>query len=64
MVLLYKDPDGTDLFAVHGEPQFTPELSRYTEQQDGIDVDGLKHRIRQLENELTKYEEVCFIAIQ
>lgn len=58
MVLLYKDPDGDDVFPVQTEPQFSMEVT----QQGGtefVDVDAFKRRIKQLEKELMKYTEVC-----
>lgn len=54
MVLLYKDPDGSDLFPVQTEPRVTLRLTQYV-QPDFVDIDALKHRIKQLEKELMKY---------
>ena len=58
MVMLYKDPDGDDVFPVRTEPQVTLDLTQCG-QHDFVDVDAFKHRIKQLERELMKYTEVC-----
>ena len=58
MVLLYKDPDGDDVFPAQTEPQITLELTQYG-QPDFVDIDAFKLRIKQLEKELLKYTEVC-----
>ena len=57
MVMLYKDPDGDDVFPVQSERQVTLDLTQCG-QQDFVDVDAFKHRIKQLEKELMKYTEV------
>ena len=52
--MLYKDPDGSDLFPVQTEPQVALTVTQYV-QSDFVDIDALKHRIKQLEEELLKY---------
>lgn len=60
MVLLYKDPDGMDVFPTQTGPQFTVDMTQGG-QQDFVDIDAFKHKIKQLENELMKikYNKVC-----
>ena len=58
MVLLYKDPDGVDVFPTLTGPQFTIDITQGGGQQDFVDIDAFKHKIKQLENELIKYK-VC-----
>ena len=54
MVLLYRDPDGSDLFQVQTESRDALKLMQYV-QPDFVDIDALKHKIKQLEKELMKY---------
>lgn len=54
MVMLYKDPDDSDLFPVQTEPQVALKLTQDV-QSDFVDIDALKHKITQLEKELMKY---------
>ena len=64
MVLLYKDPDGDDVFPVQTEPQITLELTQHGG-TDFVDIDAFKHKIKQLEKELMKYnKEVTCMKIQ
>lgn len=59
MVLLYKDPDGVDVFPTQTGPgQFTAEMTQGG-QHDSVDIDAFKQKIKQLENELMKYNKVC-----
>ena len=58
MVLLYKDPEGVDIFPTQTGPQFTVDMTQGG-QHDFVDVDAFKHKIKQLENELMKYNKVC-----
>ena len=55
MVLLYKDPDGTDIFPTQTGAQVTVDAAEY----DFVDIDAFKHKIKQLEDELMKYDKVC-----
>lgn len=58
MVSLYKDPDGDKVFAVHNEAleaQSAPGHGR----KDSSDMDALKQRIKQLQDELTKHDVCC-----
>ena len=57
MVLLYKDPDGVDVFPTQTGPQFTVDMTQGG-QHDFVDIDAFKHKIKQLENELLKYNKV------
>ena len=49
MVLLYKDPDGVDVFTTLTGPQFTVDITQGGGQQDFVDIDAFKHKIKQLE---------------
>lgn len=56
MVSLYKDPDGTKVFAAHDQALITETLSqslREIEGNGGTSVSALQQRIQQLECELT-----------
>ena len=61
MVLLYKDPDGVDVFPTQTGVQFQATVDAPTlgGQIDFVDIDAFKHKIKQLENELMKYNKVC-----
>ena len=59
MVLLYKDPDGVDVFPTQTGAQFTVDITQGGGQHDFVDIDAFKHKIKQLENELMKYNKVC-----
>ena len=59
MVLLYKDPDGVDVFPTQTGPQFTVDITQCGP-SDFVDIDAFKHKIKQLENELMKYNKVFY----
>ena len=63
MVLLYKDPDGVDIFPTQTGPQFTVDMTQ-AGQQDFVDIDAFKHKIKQLENELMKYNKVYALILR
>ena len=55
MVSLYKDPDGSKVFAAHDQALITETLSQSLREMEGsgTSVSALQQRIRQLECELT-----------
>ena len=57
MVSLYKDPDGVCVFVAH-EEAMTAETTLQCERHDGLDMDALRQRIKQLEDELMKHSAV------
>lgn len=54
MIKLYKDPDGADVFAAH-DKALEVQIQTTTLKGESSDVDVLKQRVKQLEDELTKY---------
>ena len=68
MVSLYKDPDGSKVFAAHDQALITDTLSQSLREIDGstsgTSVNALQQRIRQLECELTSQSvRVLFFSV-
>lgn len=66
MVSLYKDPDGSKVFAAHDQALITETLSQSLREVEGsgTSVSALQQRIRQLECELTSRSVCLLFSVQ